>query len=153
MQAYYRLQGNSEGGMPDDLRNMEPHVAALVRFLNDLGLPTHYSCEGHAQRRQGQVRPTIGLVNRNFSCTPEAAAVLQLAFGATGSKLTCRVSNSYIQISFNPLYITRLRQQRVEMGDQVIIWAYLLEAVELMLMKKEYFKNLLPSLRNILTKE
>lgn len=47
LDAYYRCQQNAETGMPFDLSALEPHMARLIRELNEVELYTCGSCEGH----------------------------------------------------------------------------------------------------------
>jgi len=52
--AYDVLHGGSEGGRFDDLDEMDTRLAGVVRALNDYGLRTTCSCEGH-----GRTSPVI----------------------------------------------------------------------------------------------
>ncbi len=43
--------GGAEGGRADDLAIMDAYMAGLVRWLNQVGLATELSCDGHGERR------------------------------------------------------------------------------------------------------
>jgi len=43
--------GNAEMGKADDLAIMDTHMAGLVRWLNQVGIGTESSCDGHGEKR------------------------------------------------------------------------------------------------------
>jgi hypothetical protein len=46
-----RLHSGAEGGSYDELPIMDTYVAGIVRIINELGLQTCYSCDGHGKQR------------------------------------------------------------------------------------------------------
>jgi len=43
--------GSSEAGRADDLASMDTYMAGLVRWLNEAGIATELSCDGHGERK------------------------------------------------------------------------------------------------------
>jgi hypothetical protein len=52
LDAYYENHHNTSSGTSHDLSVLEPHVARLVRVINDIGIMTTGSCEGHILTRR-----------------------------------------------------------------------------------------------------
>jgi hypothetical protein len=52
LDAYYENHHNASSGTSHDLSVLEPHVARLVRVINDIGVMTTGSCEGHILSRR-----------------------------------------------------------------------------------------------------
>jgi hypothetical protein len=56
LDAYYQNHHNTSAGLPHDLSVLEPHIARLVRAINDMGIMTTGSCEGHILSRGADKR-------------------------------------------------------------------------------------------------
>ena len=54
LDAYYQNHHNASSGTSHDLSVLEPHAARLVRAINDIGIMTTGSCEGHILSRRGE---------------------------------------------------------------------------------------------------
>lgn len=92
VRAFRAHQVNVQSGSPHDLRILEPHVAALVRVLNDLGFTTVFSCEGHLD---GQAIKSARIIFPDTASARGAAARLadtRLYFRVTGRALDISTS-------------------------------------------------------------
>ncbi len=51
LRAVDSSHGSAETGRPDDLAIMDTYMGGLVRWLNQIGIPTEQSCDGHGEKR------------------------------------------------------------------------------------------------------
>ena len=51
LRAIDSTHGSAEGGQADDLAIMDTHMAGLVRWLNQVGIGTELSCDGHGEKK------------------------------------------------------------------------------------------------------
>ncbi|MCU0237682.1 MAG: hypothetical protein MUC72_11460 [Acidobacteria bacterium] len=51
LRAVDSTHGSAEGGQADDLAIMDTHMAGLVRWLNQVGIGTELSCDGHGEKK------------------------------------------------------------------------------------------------------
>jgi hypothetical protein len=53
--AINELHGGAEGGEGYELRIMDAFMGGIVRIINEIGLSTHFSCNGHLGARSPQI--------------------------------------------------------------------------------------------------
>jgi len=58
LNAIEQCHSGAEGGQPDDLSIMDTYVAGVICWLNEIGIKTTISCDGHSRRPH-----SIGLSN------------------------------------------------------------------------------------------
>ncbi|OEH86083.1 hypothetical protein BHU72_14235 [Desulfuribacillus stibiiarsenatis] len=65
--AIEQLHTGAEGGPHDDIKIMDTYMAGIVRRVNEIGLRTDFSCDGHGTRR-----PRLSFYNKSdaiiFDC-------------------------------------------------------------------------------------
>lgn len=145
--AYYKCQTNAEGGMADDLSILEPHMAALVRTLNNFGLRTFFSCEGHLDRPRTSRHPMIGFNDEHSAKI--AASLLNIAQRASGNKLKCVLDSSYLRIINTPISRNSERSLRNEKNLKKI-WNVIIDIAEYIQTKNNKFHGIIVNLKEII---
>jgi len=65
------LHSRAEGGSYDELNIMDTYISGIIRTINEIGLKTHYSCDGH-----GREKSSIGFYS--FEDSKYFAIILEL---------------------------------------------------------------------------
>ena len=69
--AVEKCHSGAEGGSCDELEIMDTYMAGIVRWLNEIGISTDISCDGHERRP-----PRLCLRNRKDACFVNACLAL-----------------------------------------------------------------------------
>ncbi len=83
-----------------DLASLDPKIAPLVQIINQIGLPTYYSCQGHGHGH-GLVQSPYPMVSINPDANTDADHLLRF-IGMIGIHNDNCHSNSDVQWIFNP---------------------------------------------------
>lgn len=71
LQAVEKCHAGSEGGTCDELDIMDTYMAGIVRWLNEIGIYTEISCDGHERNS-----PSLGLRYKKDACIVNACLAL-----------------------------------------------------------------------------
>ena len=87
LQAVEKCHTGAEGGLYDELDIMDTYMAGIVRWLNEIGIFTDISCDGHERKP-----PSLCLRNKQDACIVNACLALLSGnvWRFQDNRLTCR---------------------------------------------------------------
>jgi hypothetical protein len=71
LQAVDKIATGTDEGSCDDLAIMDAYISGIVRWVNEIGIPTELSCDGH-----GKKNPSVTLKNKRDAAILDAILVL-----------------------------------------------------------------------------
>jgi hypothetical protein len=71
LKAVDKIHAGAEGGSYDDLSIMDTYIAGIVRWVNEIGIQTDISCDGHGKRN-----PSLSLRNNDDATILDSLLVL-----------------------------------------------------------------------------
>ncbi len=128
--AVSKIHSGAEVGEHDNLSIMDTYIAGIVRWINETGIPTDISCDGHGRRN-----PSVCLRNKKDATVFDSCLVL-ISEGAW------RYEGTFLKYPTQPGRGISKKRNLFHRG-------WLLDAAEKLYDNQQVFKKLVPLMRQI----